>query len=80
MMTRSIAVAAAAVLAAASVTLSASPVVTPEEAIRAVVLARLGLRGGVAVSEVVTRVAGEPALVAQPDAAARLGSPARFVL
>lgn len=53
---------------------------TPQEAIRAAVVARLGVPVLATVASVTTRVESEPGLVALPDAAARLGQPARFFL
>jgi len=54
--------------------------VTPADAIRASVLRRLGVAGVADVAHIVTKVADEAGLVAEPEATARLGKPARFVL
>lgn len=64
----------------AATTITASTAVTPAEAIRASVLQRLGVAAVVEVPHVATKVAEEAGLVAAPDATARLGRPARFVL
>jgi len=64
----------------AATTLVASAAVTPAEAIRASVLRRLGVPGVVDVVHVTTKVADEVGLVAEPEATARFGKPARFVL
>jgi flagella basal body P-ring formation protein FlgA len=64
----------------AATTIAASAVVTPAEAIRLSVLQRLGVPGVAEVTHVTTKVADEAGLVAEPEATARLGKPARFVL
>src|SRR5215204_2392597 len=61
-------------------TIAASPAVTPAEAIRLSVLRRLGVPGAAEVTHLTTKVAEETGLVAEPEATARLGKPARFVL
>lgn len=64
----------------AATTITASTAVTPAEAIRVAVLQRLGVLGVAEVTHVTTKVADEAGLVAEPEATARLGKPARFVL
>ena len=64
----------------AATTLAAATAVTPAEAVRASVLQRLGLSCVADVAQVTTKVAAEAGLVAEPEATARLGKPARFVL
>ena len=64
----------------AATTLVATTVVTPAEAIRASVLRRLGVAGVVDVVHVATKVTDEVGLVAEPEATARLGKPARLSL
>jgi flagella basal body P-ring formation protein FlgA len=64
----------------AATTIAASTAVTPAEAIRVAVLQRLGVPGVAEVTHVTTKVADEAGLVAEPEATARLGKPARFVL
>ena len=64
----------------AATTNAASTAVTPAEAIRVAVLQRLGVPGVAEVTHVRTKVADEAGLVAEPEATARLGKPARFVL
>lgn len=54
--------------------------VTPQQAIAAAVRERLGASASIRVDDVETAVPGVPGLVAQPEAAARIGQPARFVL
>ena len=54
--------------------------VTPQQAIAAAVRERVGASATVTVDDVETAVSGERGLVAQPEAAARIGQPARFVL
>ena len=68
------------VLVMAATTIAASTAVTPAEAIRASVLRRLGVAAVAEVAHVTTKVAEEAGLVAVPEATARLGKPARFVL
>ena len=67
------------VLAAAAVVSAAAPV-TPADAIAAAVQARFGRLATIVVSDVITSVADEPALVAQPDVTARVGKRSRFLL
>ena len=64
----------------AATTIAASTAVTPAEAIRASVLQRLGVAAVAEVAHVATKVGEEAGLVAVPEATARLGKPARFVL
>ena len=67
------------VVLAAAVVVAAGPT-TPEEAIAAAVRARLGRAAVIDVLDIDTDVAQETGLAAQPDAAARLSKPSRFVL
>ena len=61
-------------------TAAQSAVVSPEEAIRAVVSERLGVAAIVTVADLETAVTAETGLVAEPEVAARLGQPSRFAL
>ncbi len=65
---------------AVTASVSASTAVTPEEAIATAVRAHVGVSASIVVVDVATKVRGEAGLSAQPDPAARLGQPARFVL
>ena len=51
-----------------------------EEAIAVAVREQLGASAAIVVVDLVTKVGAEPGLSAQPEPAARLGQPARFVL
>jgi flagella basal body P-ring formation protein FlgA len=72
--------AATAIALCASWTVLAQATVTPEQAIAASVIRLLGESAEVAVLDVETRVAAGPDLAAEPDAGARFGQRARFVL
>jgi flagella basal body P-ring formation protein FlgA len=65
---------------AASVGIHASGVVSPHDAIVASVRKHVGTSATIIVDEVVTKVASEASLVAEPEQAARLGQLARFTL
>jgi flagella basal body P-ring formation protein FlgA len=70
----------AVVTVAATASVFASTAVTPEEAIAAAVREHVGVSASIVVANLTTKVTGEAGLSAQPDPAARLGQPARFVL
>lgn len=65
---------------AGGVMAAAPATVTPEAAIAAAVSRTLGGGAAVSVADLDTKVAAEPGLTAEPEAAARLAKPSRFVL